>query len=79
MFTLLLLIFQDRSFTFILKTPPASVLLLKAAGMINCLEVHIRSVALKFRSSTVSSIFLELIKTMCFYDVSNKFNTLSHL
>ena len=26
--------FQDRSFTFILKTPPASVLLLKAAGML---------------------------------------------
>lgn len=25
---------QDRSFTFILKTPPASVLLLKAAGML---------------------------------------------
>jgi ribosomal protein L11 len=24
--------FQDKSFTFILKTPPASVLLLKAAG-----------------------------------------------
>ena len=24
---------QDKSFTFILKTPPASVLLLKAAGM----------------------------------------------
>lgn len=25
-------VLQDRSFTFILKTPPASVLLLKAAG-----------------------------------------------
>ena len=29
-----ILVFQDRSFTFILKTPPASVLLLKAAGML---------------------------------------------
>ncbi len=29
-----ILFFQDRSFTFILKTPPASVLLLKAAGML---------------------------------------------
>ena len=27
-------IFQDKSFTFILKTPPASVLLLKAAGIL---------------------------------------------
>jgi large subunit ribosomal protein L11 len=26
-------IFKDRSFTFVLKTPPASVLLLKAAGL----------------------------------------------
>ena len=26
-------VFQDRSFTFITKTPPASVLLLKAAGL----------------------------------------------
>lgn len=26
------IVLQDRSFTFILKTPPASVLLLKAAG-----------------------------------------------
>jgi large subunit ribosomal protein L11 len=26
-------VFQDRSFTFITKTPPASVLLLKAAGI----------------------------------------------
>jgi len=25
---------QDKSFTFILKTPPASVLLLKAAGIL---------------------------------------------
>lgn len=29
----LLAILQDRSFTFILKTPPASVLLAKAAGV----------------------------------------------
>jgi hypothetical protein len=27
-------IIQDKSFTFVLKTPPASVLLLKAAGML---------------------------------------------
>uniref|UniRef100_A0A2P2K4Z2 Uncharacterized protein n=1 Tax=Rhizophora mucronata TaxID=61149 RepID=A0A2P2K4Z2_RHIMU len=26
-------LFQDKSFTFVLKTPPASVLLLKAAGI----------------------------------------------
>jgi large subunit ribosomal protein L11 len=30
---LLILLVQDRSFTFILKTPPASVLLQKAAGV----------------------------------------------
>lgn len=29
-----LFLLQDKSFTFILKTPPASVLLLKAAGML---------------------------------------------
>ena len=30
---MLLPVLQDRSFTFILKTPPASVLLAKAAGI----------------------------------------------
>jgi large subunit ribosomal protein L11 len=29
----LITIFEDRSFTFVLKTPPASVLLMKAAGV----------------------------------------------
>jgi hypothetical protein len=32
-------ILQDKSFTFILKTPPASVLLLKAAGTIVNLSI----------------------------------------
>jgi len=29
----LITIYQDRSFTFVLKTPPASILLMKAAGL----------------------------------------------
>jgi large subunit ribosomal protein L11 len=33
-FPVLVTVYSDRSFTFILKTPPASVLLLRAAGVV---------------------------------------------
>ena len=35
-------VYEDRSFTFITKTPPASRLLLKAAGLEKDLQFHIR-------------------------------------
>jgi large subunit ribosomal protein L11 len=33
-FPVLVTVYTDRSFTFILKTPPASILLLRAAGIV---------------------------------------------
>lgn len=34
-------VYEDRSFTFILKTPPASVLLKKAAGVHSCMPLSL--------------------------------------
>ena len=50
-FPVLVTVYTDRTFTFILKTPPASILLLRAAGIVRALPNRIATRLAKSRKS----------------------------
>ncbi|MBF0607738.1 MAG: 50S ribosomal protein L11 [Candidatus Magnetobacterium sp. LHC-1] len=70
-------IYKDRSFTFILKTPPASQLLKKAAGVIKGSNVPNKDKVGQITQAQLRDIAQEKMPDLNAYDVEHAMNIIS--